>query len=85
MRLTKKMRQQLLAQNEGFETRSHYSSENFTEDRRYKISDGELHIRSTGNTSWADSRFNEESAADDEQTRRFLRDNLGALDAYGVE
>jgi len=51
MRLTKKLRQQLLDQNEGFETSTHYSSKNFTEDRHYQIAGGELHIRSTGKTS----------------------------------
>lgn len=51
MRLAKKLRQQLLDQNEGFETSTHYSSKNFTEDRHYQIAGGELHIRSTGKTS----------------------------------
>ena len=66
-------------QNDGFETTTHHSSKNFTETRRYRISDGELHVRSTGNTSWADSRFDEEFVADDDQTRRFLRKFLGLL------
>jgi hypothetical protein len=85
MRLTKKLRQQLLDQNQGFETSTHYSDKNFTEHRQYQIADGELHIRSTGKTSWADSRFSKEHVADEDQTRRFLRDNLGALDTNGLE
>jgi outer membrane scaffolding protein for murein synthesis (MipA/OmpV family) len=80
MRLTKKVRQELLDQNDGFETTTHFSSKNFTETRRYRISDGELHIRSTGKTSWADSHFDEDSVADDDQTRRFLRNFLGLLE-----
>jgi hypothetical protein len=85
MRLTKKVRQQLLDKNEGFETSTHYSSKNFTVDTKYQIVDGELHIRETGKTSWADSRFDKEYVADEEQTRRFLRENLSALDTDGLE
>lgn len=85
MRLTKSVRQQLLEQNEGFKTTTSYSGKNFSEDRTYEIQDGELHIRSRGKTSWADSRFDQQSVADDEQTRRFLRDNLNDLDTDGLE
>lgn len=85
MRLNKDVREQLLQQNDGFEVTTHYSSKNFTEDRRYIISDGELHIHSTGKTSWADSRFSEDVVADDEQTRRFLRANLDDLNKEGLE
>ncbi|MGY0059074.1 hypothetical protein ACWY4P_21380 [Streptomyces sp. LZ34] len=85
MRLTQKVRQQLLDQNEGFETTTHYGDKNFREDRKYTISNGELHIRSKGKTSWADSRFDEECVANEDQTRRFLRKYLGALNTDGLE
>ena len=85
MRLTKNVRQQLLDQNEGFKTKTSYSGKNSSEDRTYEIQDGELHIRAKGNTSWADSRYDQEFVADDEQTRRFLRDNLNALSTDGIE
>ena len=85
VRLTKAVRQQLLEQNEGFRTSTSYSSKNHSEDRTYEIRGGELHIRAVGKTSWADSRYEDESIADDEQTRRFLRDNLYALNTDGIE
>lgn len=85
MRLTKKVRDQLLAQNEGYEDTTHFSGKNFRETRHYTIADGELHVRSTGKTSWADSRFDNTFVADDDQTRRFLRDNLDSLDTDGLE
>jgi len=74
MRLTKKARQELLDRNDGFETTTHYVGRNLTETRRYRISDRELHIRSTGKTSWADSHFDQESVAGDDQTKRFLEE-----------
>ena len=85
MRLTRIVRQQLLDQNEGFKTTTSYSGKNFSEDRTYEIQEGELHIRARGKTSWADSHHVEESVADDEQTRRFLKNNLHALDADGLD
>ncbi|MEV6925524.1 hypothetical protein AB0M46_13640 [Dactylosporangium sp. NPDC051485] len=85
MRLTKQVIQQLLDQNEGFKTSTHYSDRNNTNDRQYQIVGGELRIRSTGKTSWADSRYDEEFVADEDQTRRFLRNNLGALNTDGLD
>ncbi|MDG9701222.1 hypothetical protein [Streptomyces sp. DH37] len=78
------MRQQLLHQNEDFEVNTSYSGKNITEYRRYRITAGELHIRSSGKTSWADSRFDHEYVATDEQTHRFLREHLAALNADGL-
>ena len=34
---------------------------------------------------WADSRFDDQFVADEEQTRRFLRNNLHALNTDGIE
>lgn len=56
-RLTKKVRQQLLNQNSGFERRTYYESRNSEEERIYRIEDGHLKIRAIGNTSWANSRY----------------------------
>lgn len=84
MRLTKDVRQQLLEQNDGFTTTSNYSAKNYSEHRRYEIRGGELHILSNSNTSWADSRERSEYVADEEQTHRFLYDNLGLLNQDGV-
>lgn len=72
IRLTKAVRQALLDNNDGFTTSSYYEGRNFRESREYRIEDGELHIRSKGKTSWADSRFDDEWVADDEETHRFL-------------
>lgn len=85
MRLTKKVREQLLDQNEGFVTTTHNSQRNSTEDRTYTIADGELHIQAKGNTSWADSRYEKEWVADDEATHRFLHNNLGILNTDGID
>lgn len=85
MRLTRDVRQQLLDQNEEFTTETSYSGNNFREHRTYEIRGGELHIHAEGKTSWADSRFDEKSVADDEQTRRCLRENLYALNTDGLE
>ena len=85
MRLTKDVRRQLLEQNEGFSTKTSYEGKNFSEDRKYTIKDGELHVQASGNTSWADSRFNNEFIADDEQTHRFLYNYLNQLNKDGVD
>ncbi len=42
-RLTKKVRQQLLDQNEGFIRRTYYEGRNSREERIYTISGGHLH------------------------------------------
>jgi hypothetical protein len=55
--------------NEGFEATTHFDSKN----------------RETRKTSWADSRFDNEYVADDDQTRRFLREHLYELNTAGLE
>ncbi|MGP5022917.1 hypothetical protein ACTXIU_15160 [Glutamicibacter arilaitensis] len=84
MRLTKNVRRQLLEQNEGFSTRTSYSGRNSSEERTYTITGGQLHVIANGNTSWSDSRYTNEFVADEEQTHRFLYDNLDLLDKDGV-
>ena len=75
MRFTKKNRQKVLNDNEGFSTSTSYRGRNFQADRTYSIADGKLSIRATGKTSWADSRFDDTNVygADDEETKSFLR------------
>ena len=87
MRFTKKNRQQVLDQNEGYRTQTSYSGKNFTETRINEIKDGGLNVRSNSKTSWADSRriHTYRYTADDEETKRFLRNNRDALDTEGVE
>lgn len=84
MRLTEDVRRQLLEQNEGFSTETSYSGKNFSEHRTYTIVDGELHVHSKSKTSWADSRQTDDFVADREQTHRYLRENLAALDTDHV-
>lgn len=84
-RLTATVRQQLLDQNDGFSRKTYYEGNNFREECIYTISDGELHIRRIGKTSWADSRFDDETVADDEQTHRFLYKYKAELDWSNVE
>lgn len=85
MRLTSEVRRKLLDQNEGFKTSTSYSGNNISEVRYYEIRGGQLHIRAKGKTSWADSRYDDESVADEAQTHRFLRENLFALNTTGLE
>ncbi|MGW6638248.1 hypothetical protein [Streptomyces cyaneofuscatus] len=81
--MTSDVRQQLLDQNEGFELKTKTSMKNLSEHRHCRITGGELRIRSSGKTSWADSRF-EESVASSEQTHRFLREHLLELNTDGL-
>ncbi|MEU4290875.1 hypothetical protein AB0E63_21835 [Kribbella sp. NPDC026596] len=84
MRLTRDVRQKLLDQNEGYTTSTSYSGKNSSEDRYYEIRGGQLHVRAKGKTSWADSRYEQEFVADEDQTHRFLKDNLYALNTDGL-
>jgi hypothetical protein len=85
LRLTKTVVQRLLEQNEGFATTTQYTARNSREHRRYWIEGGKLLIRLTGKTSWADSRYDRVVVADPDQTRRFLRGVLDALNTDGVK
>lgn len=83
-RLTASVRKRILDENEGFTTRTYYEGKNFREERTYTISDGVLHIRAVGKTSWADSRFNNESIANDEETHRFLYKHQSEMNLDGI-
>ena len=72
MILTRAVRQQLLENNDGFTISTYYEEKNFREQRDYSIKDGKLHIRARGKTSWADSHFDDEWVADEDETHRFL-------------
>ena len=85
MRFTKDTIAKILAKNEGIEATTSYTSRNFRETNHYKISDGKLLRRSTGKTSWADSRFDNTEICDLEQTRRFLKRFIYKLDLDGIE
>lgn len=85
MRLTSAVRQKILNQNEGFNTRTSYDSRNSQYERIYTITGGRLHIREIGKTSWADSRYDKEWYADSEEIHRFLYNNLGILNLDGIE
>ncbi|MGW6557930.1 hypothetical protein [Streptomyces hydrogenans] len=85
MRLTAAVRQQLLEQNEGFERSTTNKQKNSTEYRTYRITGGQLYIRISGKTSWADSHYSHDFApATDEQTHRFLYEYKGALNTEGL-
>ena len=80
-RLTKIVRQLLLDNNDGFSTRTYYEGKNSREERIYTIKDGRLKIWASGRTSWADSRYDEEWYADDEETHRFLYKHQNELNS----
>lgn len=84
-RLTKTVRQMLLDRNEGFSTRTYYEGRNSREERIYTISGGKLHIRAIGKTSWADSRYDNEWVASDEEVHRFLYAHQDEMDNDEVE
>lgn len=85
MRLTMAVRQRILEQNEGFSKRTYYEGRNSREERIYTISGGALHIRAKGKTSWADSRYDDEWIASDDETHRFLYDHKWELNLDGIE
>lgn len=84
-RLTKAVRQMLLEQNEGFTARTYFKSRNSRSERIYTILGGKLHIRAVGKGAWADSRYDEEWIASDEETHRFLYDHLHELNTDGID
>lgn len=85
VRLTKAVRQRILEQNGGFSKRTYYEDRNSTEERIYTISGGALHIRAVGKTSWADSRYDKEWIASDEETHRFLYEHQREMNLDGIE
>ena len=87
MRFTKRNRQQVLDQNEGFKTETSYKGENFRKTRVYEIKHGALNVRSKSKTSWADSHRTDDFRhdADAEEKERFLRSNRDALGTDGIE
>ncbi len=84
MRLTQKVLEQLLRQNEGFSWETYFEGRNFRESRVYEIVNGVLTIHSRGKSSWADSRFDEKYLADPGQTRRAIRSVLDRLNTDGL-
>ena len=72
MRLTKEVRQKLLEQNEGFQRTTYFESNNSYNTNTYMISNGQLTVRSKGDTSWSDSKYDETRICDDAQTHLFL-------------
>ena len=85
VRLTKRNRQRLLEQNEGFTTSSSYDSKNSTYEREYQIVGGKLLIQEIGKTSWSDSRYDNSWVANDEEVHRFLYKYLWKLNTDGLE
>ena len=85
VRLTKKNRQRLLEQNEGFIVRSSFDSKNSTYEREYRIANSKLLIREIGKTAWSDSRYNNSWVANDEEVHRFLYKYLWKLNTEGLE
>ena len=78
-RFTEENIRKTLELNEGYTDSTYYSSRNLTEQNSYEIKDGSLIKRSQGKTSWADSRYDETTVCDIDQTRRFLRERKDSL------
>lgn len=72
MRLTRAVREKMLAENEGFTIQTSNKQRNYSQNRTYKISKGKLHIRETGKTSFSDSRYEHEWDANDKEVHQFL-------------
>ncbi|MCP2033021.1 hypothetical protein L1279_000004 [Planomicrobium sp. HSC-17F08] len=85
MKYTKDVIQQLLDINEGFAKTKEFASRNLKETNYYLIKGGKLLIRSTGKTSWADSRYEKNTIADIDQTRRFLKKVIDELKTEGIK
>lgn len=71
-RLTRTVREKMLQQNEGKTITTYYSGKNFSQSTTYTISGGKLYIHVSGNTSWADSRFDDTREANEEEVHQFL-------------
>lgn len=84
-RLTKEVRQKILDQNEGFQKRTYQEGRNFEEERIYTVSGGKLHIREIGNTSWSDSRYDNDRIADEDETHRFWYKYSHEMNLDGIE
>ena len=79
IRLTEAVRTMMLSKNEGFMTKTSYSSKNHSYVREYLIKSGELIIREVGKTCWSDSRYDKTWVADPDEVRFFLRSNIKLL------
>lgn len=64
---------------------TYYESNNSYNTNTYTISNGQLTVRSKGDTSWSDSKYDETRICDDAQTHRFLRKNLSDLNTDGID
>jgi hypothetical protein len=82
--LTVERVQKVLDQNDGARDRTHFKGANSETFWNYKVEDGVLHIRSSGNTSWADSRWANEGEADVQRARNFIRRNEHILNMEGI-
>lgn len=71
--------------NEGFQRTTYYESNNSYNTNTYTISNGQLTVRSKGDTSWSDSKYDKTRICDDAQTHRFLRKNLSDLNTDGID
>ena len=72
IRLTKDVVRRILDNNEGFSRTTYREGNNFREQRWYTIIGGVLTIRKKGKTSWADSHYDDEWQATDEEAHRFV-------------
>lgn len=79
VRFTKDVIQKVLDANEGFRDRTYYKGNNSEEENFYSIEGGKMLRRSVGKTSWSDSRYDNTSVCDIEQTRRILKKNQNRL------
>ena len=84
-RLTQKVRQQILNQNEGFTTRTYFENKNSREERIYTVRGGRVYVREIGDTSWSDSAYDEERLLDDEATHRFLYEHSWKMNLDGID
>ena len=84
-RLTAKVRQQILDQNNGRSITTYSEGKNYREERVYTIRNGQLFVKESGDTSWSDSRYSQERPVSDEETRRFLYNHCWKLNLDGIE
>ena len=85
VRLTESVRRKILEQNEGYSKRTYSEGRNSEEERIYTILGNELQIRSIGKTSWADSRYDKEWTASEEETHSFLYKYKTEMNLDGIE
>ena len=76
MRLTKRVRQEVLNRNEGYRVEESYIGKNYKQVNTYFVKGGRLLIISKAKVSWSDKKIVSRHLANDEQEKKFIKKYL---------